>query len=188
MTNQNIEMLEIVDESGKVIGLEDRKIIHEKGLLHKEVHVIFVTPQKEIIFQHREKDKASWPDSLDATAGGHVDPGEDILSAATREASEETGLHISSADLVDVGIIRSNIYEPHTGVTNNVLRTCYGYLFIGKLEDLKIEAGKIIGFVKYRYEDLKSLSEAEKQKFIPERLEKSYMDMYQKIFTHLNIN
>lgn len=188
MQNSKIEMLEVVDENGEVIGLEDRKVIHEKGLLHKEVHVIFVTPQKEIIFQHREKDKASWPDSLDATAGGHVDPGENVLLAATREASEETGLHISSADLVDAGLIRSNIYEPHTGVTNNVLRTCYGYLFTGKLEDLKIEQGKIIGFIKYKYEDLNNLSEEEMQKFIPERLEKSYMDMYQKIFSHLNIN
>lgn len=188
MQNSKIEMLEVVDENGEVIGLEDRKVIHEKGLLHKEVHIIFVTPQKEIIFQHREKDKASWPDSLDATAGGHVEPGEDVLLAATREASEETGLNISSADLVDAGIIRSNIYEPKTGVTNNVVRSCYGYLFTGKLEDLKIEAGKVIGFVKYKYGDLNNLSEEEKQKFIPERLEKSYMEMYQKIFTHLNIN
>lgn len=187
MISNKIEMLEVVDEDGNVVGLEDRKIIHAKGLLHKEVHVIFVTPEKEIIFQHREKDKASWPDSFDATAGGHVDPGENILLAATREAVEETGLEIKSSDLVFAGTIRSNIYEPKTGVTNNVLRTCYGYLFTGKLEDLKIEQGKIIGFVKYKYEDLKNLSESEKTKFIPERLGKSYMDMYAKIFTEFKI-
>jgi 8-oxo-dGTP pyrophosphatase MutT (NUDIX family) len=187
MTEKKVEMLEVVDESGKVVGLEERGVVHQQGLLHKEVHVIFVTPQKEIIFQHREKDKASWPDALDATAGGHVDPGEDALSAAVREAVEETGLNISSADLVNVGIVRSNIFEPHTGVTNNVLRTCYGYLYKDKLEDLKIEQGKIIAFEKYKLEDLKNLTEREKKKFIPERLEKFYMDMYVKIFTELKI-
>jgi isopentenyldiphosphate isomerase len=187
-TNEQKEMLEVVNESGEVVGLEDRKVIHTKGLLHKEVHVMFITPQKEIIFQHREKDKASWPDSFDATAGGHVDPGENVLLAAAREAAEETSLEIKGSDLVYVGTIRSNIYELKSGVTNNVLRTCYGYLYTGNLEDLKIEQGKIIGFVKYNFEDLQNLSEEEKSKFIPERLEKSYLDMYAKIFTEFKIN
>lgn len=187
MTDKKVEMLEVVDESGKVVGVEDRKVIHKKGLLHKEVHVIFVTPQKEIIFQHREKDKASWPDALDATAGGHVDPGEEVLSAAVREAVEETGVNISATDLVSAGVVRSNIFEPHTGVTNNVMRSCYGFLYADKVGDLKVETGKIIDFVKYKYDDLENLDEEEKKKFIPERLEKTYMDIYAKIFTELKI-
>ena len=187
MTNKNEEMLEVVNEEGEVMGLEERKVIHEKGLLHREVHIMFVTLQKEIIFQHREKDKASWPDSLDATAGGHVDPSESVLVTAVREVKEETNLEINSSDLVFVGVVRSSIFEPKTGVNNNVIRTCYGYLFTGNLCDLKIEQGKIIGFVKYKYEDLKNLSEIEKKKFIPERLEKEYMEMYAKIFEGFKI-
>ncbi len=186
-TNDLKEILEVVDESGQVVGIEERSDIHLKGLLHKEVHVIFVTPEKEIIFQHREKDKSSWPDALDATAGGHVDPGEDVLSAATREAVEETGINILKEDLIFAGDVRSNIYEPSTSVTNNVIRTCYGYLFTGVLSDLKIEQGKIIGFLKYKYEDLKNLSLEEKKKFIPERLENTYLEIYAKIFRELNI-
>lgn len=181
------EMLEILNDEGEVIGVQERKLIHQEGLLHKEVHVIFVTPEKEIIFQHREKDKASWPDALDATAGGHVDVEEDLLQAAIREAREETGINILSSDLVFVGKISSCIYESHTGVTNNVKRYCYGYLFTGDLADLKVEQGKIIGFVKYKYDDLKGLNELEKKKFIPERLEENYMEMYAKIFTEFKI-
>jgi len=186
MSNQ-IEMLEVVDENGNVLGLESRDKIHKEGLLHKEVHVIFVTPKKEIIFQHREKDKASWPDKLDATGGGHVDPGEDFLTAAVREGVEETSIEIKKEDLVFGGDVRSNIYEPKTSVTNNVIRNVYGYLFTGNLSDLKIEEGKIIEFVKYDFESLKNLSEEEKIKFIPERLEKKYLEIYQEIFTMLNI-
>lgn len=185
---ENDEMLEVVDDNDQVVGLEERKKIHEDGLLHREVHVIFVTPQKEIIFQHREKDKASWPDSLDATAGGHVDRGEDYITAALREGREETGIEISAKDLVVGGIVRSKIFEEKTGVTNNVIRYCYGYLFSGELGDLKIEQGKIIGFVKYTLSDLENLDEAEKNKFIPERLEEKYMEMYRQIFESLGIN
>jgi isopentenyldiphosphate isomerase len=181
-------MLEVVDVNDVVIGTEDRKIIHSDGLLHREVHVIFVTPEKEIIFQHREKDKASWPDSLDATAGGHVDPGEDYITAALREAQEETAIEISPKDLVVAGEVRSKIFEPKTGVTNNVIRKCYGYLFKGNLEDLKVEEGKIIGFVKYKLEVLENLSEEEKKKFIPERYEEKYLQMYRDIFVNFGIN
>lgn len=181
------EMLEVVDEEGKVINLEARKKIHTEGLLHKEVHVIFVTPKREIIFQHREKDKASYPDKYDATAGGHVDPGEDVLTAALREAVEETEIQISESELVFAGVVRSKIYEENTGVTNNVIRTCYGYLFTGKLADLKIEAGKIIEFVKYSFEELQNLNDEEKNKFIPERYGKIYLGFYEEIFRKLNI-
>lgn len=186
-TDEQKEMLEVVSESGEVIGLEERKLIHEKGLLHKEIHVLFVTSDGGIIFQHREKDKTSWPDALDATAGGHVDPGEDVLGSAIREAREETGLDIKPKDLIFVGNIKSCIYETKTEVINNVLRSCYGYLFTGDMSDLKIEKGKIISFVKYKYRDLASLSEIEKQKFIPERLEAKYMEIYAKIFKEFNL-
>jgi 8-oxo-dGTP pyrophosphatase MutT (NUDIX family) len=181
------EMFEVVDENDNVIGLESREKIHREGLLHREVHVIFVTKDKGIIFQHRAKDKASMPDKLDATAGGHVDPGENILTAALRETKEETGVGVKLEEVVWSGIIRSSIYEPNTGVINNIIRTCYGYLFDGNLEDLKIEEGKIIEFVKYKFEDLKYLKDEERVKFIPERLEKSYMDIYEEIFKKLNL-
>ncbi len=187
MSNFKIEMLEIVDENGEVVGLESREKIHREGLLHREVHVIFVTPKKEIIFQHREKNKASMPDKLDATGGGHVDPGEDFLTAAVREAVEETSIEIKKEELVFGGVVRSSIFEPKTGVTNNVIRHVYGYLFTGELSDLKIEEGNIIEFVKYDFESLKNLNEEEKTKFISVMYEKIYMDIYVEIFSKLNI-
>ena len=63
------ELLEIVSKDNIVIGLETRKVIHEKGLLHREIHVWFITPDRKIIFQHRAKDKDTYPDKLDATIG-----------------------------------------------------------------------------------------------------------------------
>ena len=84
--------LSIIDESGKIIGERTREEIHTKGLLHKEIHVWLYTPKGEIIFQHREKDKDTYPNLLDATVGGHVEIGEDYDHAALKELQEETGI------------------------------------------------------------------------------------------------
>ncbi|MCL4437679.1 NUDIX domain-containing protein [Patescibacteria group bacterium] len=77
--------LNIVDESGNIIGEETRCNIHKNGLLHKEIHVWFYTPKGEIIFQHRAKNKDVYPDLLDATVGGHVEIGDDYEHAALKE-------------------------------------------------------------------------------------------------------
>jgi len=52
-----MEKLSILDEQGNIIGEEYRDVIHQKGLLHGEVHVWCLTTNNELIFQHRAKDK-----------------------------------------------------------------------------------------------------------------------------------
>ena len=86
------EYLEIVNENDEIIGKEIRKKVHQDGLLHREIHIWFITPNREIIFQHRAKDKDTYPDKLDATVGGHVDPGMLYDETAFKECEEETGI------------------------------------------------------------------------------------------------
>lgn len=85
------EMLEVVDENDNVIGFETRAKIHREGLLHREIHVWFLTPEGEIVFQHRAKDKDTYPDKLDATVGGHVESNMSYEDTAIKECKEETG-------------------------------------------------------------------------------------------------
>ena len=40
------EKLNIVDENDEIIGEEARGKIHKDGLLHRETHVWFLTPNK----------------------------------------------------------------------------------------------------------------------------------------------
>lgn len=86
------DRLNVVDKNGAIIGEESRDVIHRNGLLHREVHVWLYTPDKELIFQHRAKDKETFPDLLDATAGGYVEIGDDWVTAALKELQEETGV------------------------------------------------------------------------------------------------
>lgn len=162
------EYLNIVDEDDNIIGQETRSEVHRLGLLHREVHVYFITPNKEIIFQHRAKDKDSYPDLLDATVGGHVDLGDDYKEIAIREVEEETGLKIDLKDLIFLSKDRNGpLNDPKTGTTNSTWKENYIYTFSGQLSDLRVEEGKAIGFESWPMDKLKNISEAEREKFIP---------------------
>jgi isopentenyl-diphosphate Delta-isomerase len=161
------ETLNIVDDNDNIIGIEDRKVIHQKGLLHREVHVYFVTPKNEIIFQHRAKNKDTFPDLFDATVGGHVEIGDSYEQAANKEAFEETGIRISKKDLILIDKIHKISKDEATGAVNHAFQEEFIYMFKGRSEDLKIEEGKALGFEVWPIEKLKNLNEEESSRFIP---------------------
>lgn len=161
------EKLNIVDDGDNIIGIEDRKTIHEKGLLHREVHVYFVTPKNEIIFQHRAKDKDTFPDRLDATVGGHVEIGDSYEQTAIKEALEETGVSINEAELIAIKKIHKNSKDDVTGMINHAFQKEFIYIYKGGVEDLKVEDGKALGFEVWSIDQILSLDDVSKPKFIP---------------------
>ena len=173
------ELLEIVSKDNIVIGLETRKVIHEKGLLHREIHVWFMTPNREIVFQHRAKDKDTYPDKLDATIGGHVEPGMSYEETALKEAEEETGIKINPSNLKLVKKMFNKSFDEVTKRTNNTVRSQYVYLFDGKIEDLRIEPDKALGFEAWKIDSLYNLNEEDKHKFIPMILSKEFFDLFE---------
>ncbi|MEX0878026.1 MAG: NUDIX domain-containing protein [Candidatus Spechtbacterales bacterium] len=119
------EKLNIVNKKGEIIGEATREDIHEKGLLHREVHVWLYTPDCKIIFQHRAKDKDTYPDLLDASVGGHVEIGDSFETAAVKELEEEASIEANIDELQYILTMRGRFYDEITGMTNNVLRAIY---------------------------------------------------------------
>ncbi len=175
------KLLNIVDKSGKIIGVETREKIHQEGLLHKEVHVWFLNPRGEIIFQHRSKTKDTWPDFLDATVGGHVEIGSNYLETAIKETKEETGLRINEKDLTLIKIIKTGAPDHITGKTNNVFRAIYCYLFKGKISDLQSEEEKGVGFEPIVLEELRNLDGDKRNKIIPNVITDVYIEMFEEM-------
>ena len=161
-----LEMLEVIDDNDNVIGLETRVKVHKEGLLHREIHIWFITPKGEIVFQHRAKDKDTYPDKLDATVGGHVDPKMSYEETAVKECKEETGIDIDLNKLLFLTKMRKKSFDEVTGLTNNTIRSQYAYLYEGSISDLMVEEGKAEGFEAWKIEDLPNLSEEDKSKFI----------------------
>ncbi len=175
------DVLDIVDKNGKIIGQAPRLEVHQKGLLHREVHVWLYTPQGELIWQVRSPTKETFPGKLDASIGGHVDPGMDYLDSAIKEAEEEAGLKIKPKDLKHVTDIQISAFDPSTELTNNTIRRIYVLRYGGRVEDLKIEEGEATGFEAWPVAKLEKLSASEKGRFIPSLLNSECLTVYHRI-------
>jgi len=174
-------ILNLVDEKGNILGEATRQEIHEKGLLHMEVHVWFYTPEGDLIFQHRAKDKDTFPDLLDATVGGHVELGDTYEESAIKETEEEAGVIIKSEELTFIQTTITNNQDKVTGLTNHARRNVYAYCFRGDINDLKIEDGKGLGFELLPIDKLLNSTDEIRVKIIPSILNEKGLEIIRKI-------
>lgn len=174
-------ILNILDEDGTIIGEATRHEVHERGLLHAEVHVWFYTPDGNLIFQHRAKDKDTNPDLLDATVGGHVEMGDTYEETALKEIEEETGAHVRPEELIFLRTTVTNSYDEKTNTINHPRRNVYAYCYTGTIEDLRVEEGKSLGFESWPIDSLMRLSPEESARFISALLDETGMEIIQQI-------
>ena len=87
------ELLDLVDEEGRVIGSARRSEVHgNPSLLHRVVHVLVFNSEGHLFLQKRAENKDVQPGRWDTSVGGHVDAGEEPMEAAERELAEELGI------------------------------------------------------------------------------------------------
>ncbi len=84
-----------VDKNDNELGVVPIEKAHREGLCDRIVIVYVTRGNGDILVQERMDDGR-----LDHSAAGHVDPGEDYFTAATRELKEELGV---VADLTEIG-------------------------------------------------------------------------------------
>ena len=156
--------------------------MHKKGLLHREVHIWFYTPDGKIIFQHRAKNKDTFPDQLDATAGGHADLGMEGQDSAVKEVQEETGVMIALTDLKYITMVKRKTFDQATNKINNVIRKIYAYLYEGKLEDLKDigDSDEVQDFESWDIDVLLD-KKSDKTRILPALLDEDSIQIYRKI-------
>ena len=105
------ELIEVVTEKGEVIKVVPRSEIHgHPSLLHKVVHVLVFNSRKELLLQKRSMSKDVAPGKWDTSVGGHVNAGETLEKAVTREMEEELGINEGVPKYL-YSYIHSNPYE-----------------------------------------------------------------------------
>ena len=96
------EIFDVVDGQDIVVGLEFRREIHRRGLLHRAIHIFWLRGDGLLCLQRRSYAKDNCPGLLSSSCAGHVDSGEDYLGAAVRELREELGVAISPEALIEI--------------------------------------------------------------------------------------
>lgn len=115
------ELVALVDESGRVVGAEDRGVVRRDNLLHGATAVLVRNSAGGIYVHRRSPDKDWAPSHHDAAAGGILRYGEDPVESATREVAEELGFE--AATLVPLG--QSAYQDPTTRVVEHCFETLW---------------------------------------------------------------
>ncbi|MDN6073647.1 MAG: NUDIX hydrolase YfcD, partial [Enterobacterales bacterium] len=90
--NTGLEWVDIVDENNDVIAQSTRAQMRAQCLRHRATYIVVHNGMGQILVQKRTENKDFYPGWLDATAGGVVQSGENMLESARREAEEELGI------------------------------------------------------------------------------------------------
>ncbi|MER5769403.1 NUDIX domain-containing protein [Streptomyces sp. NPDC001985] len=86
------EILDVVDESDRVVGQARRGEVYARGLRHRCVFILARDADDRIFVHRRTAGKLTFPSRYDMFVGGVVGAGESYDAAALREAEEELGV------------------------------------------------------------------------------------------------
>ena len=92
IAGDDVEWVDIVSEENEVVAQATRAQMRAQCLRHRATYIVVHDGIGKILVQRRTEIKDFMPGKLDATAGGVVQSGEDMLESARREAEEELGI------------------------------------------------------------------------------------------------
>ncbi len=171
------ELFDILNESGEKTGQTmERGEVHRTGALHGSVHIWVIRRRlegSEVLLQKRASDKDSYPDCWDAASTGHINAGEDSLSAAVREVEEELGINAAPSELIPLFRCRvreDNVFNGKRFINNEITRV---YLLRRDIrdEELRPERAEISELKWFGAERLGALLESGSGDFCVDREE-----------------
>ena len=94
------EFIDVLNPDGSFSGKSySRTEVHQKGLLHRTVHIWAFDASGNILFQRRSFEKENNPGLLDTSCAGHISAGKKSAESAIRELSEELSVQKQESDL-----------------------------------------------------------------------------------------
>jgi isopentenyldiphosphate isomerase len=84
--------IQIVDENDQPLRGGSMDEAHQQGLIHRIVYIFVEDEAGRVLLQKRSPHVVVFQNVWDVSAAGHVDAGEDYLTAAKRELQEELGI------------------------------------------------------------------------------------------------
>lgn len=144
--SDKLEIIEVIDSEGKVVGTASRGETCDKGLLHQAVNIVIFNRKGQIFIQKRSAKKAAFGLFWDISASEHLKSGEDYKSAAVRGLKEELAVK-AGLRLLRRKHVQTNKYQKNgRNIIENELVELYGGVYSGKISINKdeVERGMFI--------------------------------------------
>ncbi len=179
------EYLDVINKNNEITGKKTRKEIHEKGLMHKSVHVWILNEKKEVLCNLRNKNKDLFAGLWDAVFGEHLKTGENFETAAVRGIKEELGIKTNKKNLIELGINKEKQKDSEKNLFNNEFQKIFLFKTTKKINELKFQKTEIEKIKFIEINKLKEILKQEKMNFIPKN--KYYLKIIKKIKTEYNL-
>nr|AOE08453.1 isopentenyl-diphosphate delta-isomerase [uncultured bacterium] len=121
------ELVILVDENDKEVGLMPKMEAHEKALLHRAFSVFVFNKNKELMLQRRASHKYHSPGLWTNTCCSHQRQGESNIAAGKRRLMEEMGFETNLEESI------SFIYK--APFDNGLTEHEFDYILLGNYED-----------------------------------------------------
>jgi dipeptidase E len=94
-----MELVDVIDEEGRTIGVVTRQEMRQRRLLHRCSYVLLFNQAGELFVHLRTATKDVYPSHWDLAIGGVVSAGETFEQGVQRELLEEVGVHAEVTQL-----------------------------------------------------------------------------------------
>lgn len=178
-----MEYLDILDKEGNKTGdAKSYEEAHQKGLIHRSVHVWILNPKKELLIQKREKTRRAYPSHWDISAAGHISAGQTSVEAAQRETKEELGLDIPVSEFKYLFTVEEHIILNNGTYVNNEFQDVYLIQRDISISDIKLTDGEVDAVKFVTIDEFKKLIKGEGEPIVPHKEE------YQKLLGYISTN
>lgn len=135
-------MFEVLDESGRPIGVAPRSEVHAKGLWHRAAHVLLFRADGRLVLQQRQHSKDVCPGAWDLSVAEHLQPRESYAEGAARGLQEE--LDVADIVLAELGQpIRFKLDLPEKRIRDYELQQHFRAQFDGRLAPDGVEVAQV---------------------------------------------
>lgn len=88
-----VKLMDIINEQDKVIRQENIEKIHQKGLLHRAVHIFIVNSSGRLFCRQRSSKKQIYPSYWSTSVGAHVMSGQTYNQVARQSLKSDLGIN-----------------------------------------------------------------------------------------------